>query len=77
MQACCASTGGSGFGRFKDALAALVAEKLSPIAAETQRWLDDPAAIDAVLREGAGRAAAIADPIVAEAERMVGFLGVR
>ncbi len=69
--------GGSGFGRFKDALAALLVERLSPIAEETKRWLHDPAAIDAVLRDGAGRAASIADPIVAEAERMVGFLGVR
>ena len=69
--------GGAGFGRFKDALTALLVETLSPIAAETKRWLDDPAAIDAVLRDGAGRAAAIADPIVAQAERMVGFLGIR
>jgi hypothetical protein len=29
-----------------------------------------------VLRDGAERAAAIADPIVAEAERLVGFLRV-
>ena len=39
-----------------------------------QRLLDDPAALDAALRLGAERAAAIAEPIVAEAERMVGFL---
>ena len=45
-----------------------------PIATETRRWLDDPASVDAVLRDGAERAAAIADPIVAEAERLVGFL---
>ncbi len=48
--------------------------KLAPIAAETRRLLADPATIDAILREGAARAAAIADPIVAEAERLVGFL---
>ena len=46
----------------------------APIAAETTRLLADPAQIDAVLRDGAARAAAIADPIVAEAERIVGFL---
>jgi tryptophanyl-tRNA synthetase len=69
--------GGDGFGRFKDALTALLIETLSPIAAETRRWLDNPAAIDAVLHAGASRAAAIADPIVAEVERLVGFLGVR
>jgi tryptophanyl-tRNA synthetase len=41
---------------------------------ETTRLLADPAQIDAVLRDGAARAAAIADPIVNEAERIVGFL---
>jgi len=66
--------GGKGFGAFKEALAALLVEKLSPIAAEARRHLADPAGLDAVLRDGATRAAAIADPIVAEAERLVGFL---
>ena len=66
--------GGKGFGAFKDALAALLVDKLRPIAGETRRLLDDPASVDAVLRDGAERAAAIADPIVAEAERLVGFL---
>ena len=47
---------------------------LGPIAAETQRLLDDTAHIDAALRAGATRARAIADPIVLEAERLVGFL---
>ena len=59
---------------FKEALAALLIERLAPIAAETRRWLADPASIDRRLAEGAQRAAAIADPIVAEAERLVGFL---
>jgi tryptophanyl-tRNA synthetase len=66
--------GGMGFGDFKKSLAELLVEKLSPIAAETRRLLDDPAYVDAVLRDGAARAAAIADPIVAEAERLVGFM---
>jgi tryptophanyl-tRNA synthetase len=69
--------GGRGFGSFKEALAALLVAALSPIAAETGRWLADPAMLDAVLQDGARRAAAIADPIVAEAERLVGFLAVR
>jgi tryptophanyl-tRNA synthetase len=42
--------------------------------AETQRLLADPATIDATLRDGARRAAAIADPIVAKTEDLVGFL---
>jgi tryptophanyl-tRNA synthetase len=68
--------GGKGFGAFKESLAAVLVEKLGPIAGETRRLLADPGTIDAVLRDGAGRAAAIADPIVAEAERLVGFLKV-
>jgi tryptophanyl-tRNA synthetase len=68
--------GGKGFGAFKEALSALLIDRLSPIAAETQRLLADPASVDTVLRDGAARAAAIADPIVAEAERLVGFLRI-
>ncbi len=66
--------GGKGFGAFKELLAELLVAKLSPIAAETSRLLADEAEIDRTLRDGAARAAAIADPIVAEAERLVGFL---
>lgn len=66
--------GGRGFGAFKEQLAQALVAHLAPIAAETSRLLADPATIDAVLRDGAHRAAAIADPIVAEAERLVGFL---
>lgn len=69
-----AEHGGKGFGPFKQALADLVVANLAPIAAETRRLLADPASVDAILRDGAQRAAAIADPIVAEAERLVGFL---
>ena len=68
--------GGKGFGAFKDSLSALLVAKLEPIAGETRRFLDDPASVDAILREGAYRAAEIADPIVAEAQRLVGFLRV-
>ena len=66
--------GGKGFGAFKESLSELLVAKLSPIAAETRRLLADPGSVDAVLRDGARRAAAIADPIVDEAERLVGFL---
>ncbi len=66
--------GGKGFGAFKEALTALLVEKLAPIAAETRRLLADPGHVEQVLRAGARRAAAIADPIVAEAERLVGLL---
>ncbi len=68
--------GGQGFGAFKSQLADLVVEKLAPIASETRRLLADPAHVDSVLRDGARRAAALANPIVDEAERLVGFLKV-
>ena len=54
--------GGRGFGAFKEALAERLVATLAPIAGELRRWLSDPAAIDAVLRDGAARAAAIGRP---------------
>lgn len=68
--------GGQGFGTFKANLAELVVEKLAPIASETRRLLADPAHVDSILRDGARRAAALANPIVDEAERLVGFLKI-
>jgi tryptophanyl-tRNA synthetase len=69
--------GGKGFGAFKEVLAEALVAHLSPIAAEISRLLADPGEIDAMLRAGAGRAEAIADPIVARAEEIVGFLPPR
>lgn len=66
--------GGKGFGAYKEALAEVVVAHLSPIAAETRRLLADPGHVDATLRDGAARASALAEPIVTEAERLVGFL---
>jgi tryptophanyl-tRNA synthetase len=66
---------GQGFGTFKAALIERLVETLSPIASETSRRLDDPNSILTVLKAGAERAAAIAEPIVSEAESMVGFMG--
>ncbi|WP_428391803.1 tryptophan--tRNA ligase [Lichenicoccus sp.] len=66
--------GGSGFGAFKPALSEVVVNAVSPIADETRRLLADPEHLDHVLRDGAMRAQALAEPIVTEAERIVGFL---
>jgi tryptophanyl-tRNA synthetase len=66
--------GGRGFSEFKEVLAEALVAHLAPIQAELRRLLGDPGALDAALRLGAERAAAIAEPIVAEAERIVGFL---
>jgi tryptophanyl-tRNA synthetase len=65
---------GSGFGAFKEKLAGLATAALAPIAAETTRRLGDPAQLDATLRAGAERARAITEPIMAEVERIVGFI---
>jgi tryptophanyl-tRNA synthetase len=69
--------GGGGFGPFKSALTELVVEKLAPIASATRNFLDDRETLLGLLRSGAERAAAIADPIVSEAERLVGFVRLR
>ena len=65
---------GQGFGRFKPALADLAVDRLGAIAAEMRRLLDDPAEIDRVLADGADKACGIADPILSETYRIVGFL---
>jgi len=65
---------GAQFSRFKAALTELAVAALGPVGAEMQRLCADPAAVDAVLRDGAERARAIADPILDEVYDAVGFL---
>jgi len=67
--------GGQGFGAFKPALAELAVEKLAPISAEMRRLMDDPAHIDRVLKDGARRAGAITEGVLADTKEIVGFLG--
>ncbi len=66
--------GGAQFSTFKPALAELAVSKLAPIADEMRRLLADPAHIDAVLADGAGRARAIAAPIMRDVKDIVGLL---
>jgi len=49
---------------------------LGRIGGEMKRLMADPAEIDAVLADGAHRARDIAAPIMAEVEKIVGFLRV-
>ena len=65
---------GAQFSVFKGALADLSVAVLGPIGAEMQRLTKDPGHVDAVLRQGAESAAAIAEPILREVEEIVGFL---
>ena len=66
--------GGAQFSQFKPALAELAVEKIGPIQEEMLRLTADPGQIDAVLRDGAERAQAIAEPIMNEVKDIVGLL---
>jgi tryptophanyl-tRNA synthetase len=65
---------GQGFGAFKPALGELLVEKLAPIAERFNALRGDTAAIDAALRKGAEKAAALAAPTLDAANRALGLL---
>jgi tryptophanyl-tRNA synthetase len=65
---------GRQFSAFKNELAELAVAKLVPIAGEMRRLLADPAEIDRILHLGAEKARAIAEPIMADVKRIVGFV---
>jgi tryptophanyl-tRNA synthetase len=67
--------GGAQFSTFKKALADLAVARLGPMAAETKRLLADPDEIDRILADGAGRARAIAAPVLAKVKDIVGLIG--
>lgn len=66
---------GAGFGTFKPALADLAVETLGPMTQLMNRYLKDPEEIDNILRRSADKAADIADPILAEVRKIIGFWG--
>ncbi len=68
---------GQGFGTFKPRLADLAVASLSPISARMQELMQDPAEIDRILGQGAARADAIAQPIVAQAFEIIGMVRSR
>lgn len=70
----CAEFEGKGFGDFKKALTDVVVTRLAPITEEMARLQNDPAYIDSVLADGAERASVMAEPILAEVKKAVGFL---
>ena len=65
---------GQQFSAFKTALTDLAVAKIGPVGSEMQRLMKDPGHVDAVLRDGAERANALAKPILDEVYRIVGFL---
>ncbi|HSH62751.1 tryptophan--tRNA ligase [Methyloceanibacter sp.] len=66
--------GGAPFSTFKNALAELATTKLTPIGEEMRRLMAEPDEIDRILADGAARAHAIADPILAKTKDIVGFI---
>jgi tryptophanyl-tRNA synthetase len=66
--------GDASFSKFKDALAELATTRLTPIGSEMKRLMADPVEIDRILDDGAKRAHAIADPILAMTKDIVGFI---
>ncbi|TPG12744.1 tryptophan--tRNA ligase [Sphingomonas oligophenolica] len=65
---------GKGFGAFKPALADLAVAALAPIRDEMVRLLDDKAAIDSILNQGAEKARALAAPTLKAAQDAMGLL---
>jgi tryptophanyl-tRNA synthetase len=66
--------GNAPFSKFKEQLAELAAARLTPIGDEMRRLMADPVEIDRILDDGAKRARAIADPILAMTKDIVGFI---
>ncbi len=66
---------GQGFGAFKPKLAEAAVEFIAPISEEYARLIADKAEIDRILQDGAERARTVAEPVVAEARRRVGYWG--
>lgn len=66
--------GGQGFGAFKPALGELLVEKLAPIAQRYRDLREDRAALDAILRQGAEKARALATPTLDAAYTALGLV---
>lgn len=77
VEAVIAEYAGAQFGTFKPRLAELAVSTLSPITAEMNRLMQDPAEIDRILGQGAERAEAIARPIVDQVYEITGMVRSR
>jgi tryptophanyl-tRNA synthetase len=72
-----ADVGGKAFSEFKPMLADLAVSKLAPISTEMSRLMQDTAEIDRILSLGAGKARAIAAPILQQTYEIVGMVGCK
>jgi tryptophanyl-tRNA synthetase len=69
-----AETAGWAFSQFKGRLTEVAVGVLGPINAEMARLMADPAELDRILAKGAAKARSIAEPVIAEVYKTVGFL---
>ncbi len=74
VEAVLGHAGGKQFSEFKPMLVDIAVEKLAPISTEMAQLMQDPAAIDQVLKDGAVRAREIAAPILTKTYDIVGML---
>jgi tryptophanyl-tRNA synthetase len=65
---------GRGYGDLKKELAEVVTDFVTPVRARTLELLEDPAELERILADGAGRARGVATATVAAAYERVGFL---
>ncbi|HET8727594.1 MAG TPA: tryptophan--tRNA ligase [Alphaproteobacteria bacterium] len=68
--------GGGQFSGFKKELAEVAVAVLAPIAETMNRLMADPGYVDGILREGGGKAKAIAERTLAETQDIMGLLRV-
>ena len=73
-EAALARFAGRNFSEFKSALSEVAVEILGRIGGEMRRLTADPGYIDSVLHRGAEHAAAIAGPVLREAQGISGLL---
>ncbi|MDR2856538.1 MAG: tryptophan--tRNA ligase [Novosphingobium sp.] len=74
VEAVLADYAGKGFGAFKPALGELLVDRLAPINARFVELRQDRAALDAILKAGAGKARALAAPTLAAACDALGLV---
>ncbi|MBO6035887.1 MAG: tryptophan--tRNA ligase, partial [Acetobacter sp.] len=65
---------GKGFSVFKEDLTEVVINAIVPIGQEAIRLLKNETYLLEILRNGADRASTLANPVVSEVEKIVGFL---
>ena len=65
---------GAQFSNFKNELADIAVAKLGPITKEMRRLMADPGEIDRILKTGAENAAALAEPVLKDVKKIVGFV---